>query len=369
MFKKKVVLIGAIPPPYHGVNIFHERFLKSKIKSIYDIYHLDTSDHRDLGNLGKLDLRNIFLSLKNFFSLFNLICKVKPDLVYLAIAQNLAYLRDGIFILIISYFSKVKIIVHLHNSYFKKYYNECNWLIKRFIDLTMNKVDAGIVLGNSLKFILNKWVKDIKIVPNGTNFNPDISKKNIGNKKDVVVGYLGNFYEFKGVLDLVKAAKMVLKEYMNVKFRFAGSWPGEDAEIKKTVFEFIKKNGLSDRIEFIGLVLDKEKERFLIDTDIFVFPSWNEGQPYVILEAMSAACPVISIKDVGAIPETVIGGETGILVEKKNPKAIADAIVYLIEHSGERLRMGFAGRKRFEENYTLEKNVENMIRVFEEVLE
>lgn len=370
MNKKKIIFIGSTPPPYHGVNVSNERILKSKILKVFRIYHLDTSDHRNLDNLGKPDPCNILLSLKNFIGLFFLILKVRPDLVYLNVAHNLAYLRDGIFILITKCFSRAKVAVHIRNSYFERYYNECNWFIRKFIDITMRKANVGIVLGNSFKSMMSDWVKDIKVVPNGTDFDPDISNKNVKeSKKNLIISYLGNLYEFKGVMDLLEAAKIVLQKYTNIKFRFAGSWPGENAEIKKKVFDFLEKNKLDSNLEFVGLVLGEQKEEFLIDTDIFVFPSWYEGHPNVILEAMAAACPVISTKDVGAIPETVIDGKTGILVERKDPKAIANAIIYLIEHPDERLKMGLAGRKRFEENYTLEKNINNMIKVFDEVLE
>ena len=88
----------------------------------------------------------------------------------------------------------------------------------------------------------------------------------------------------------------------------------------------------------------------------------------VIIEAMAAGCPVVSTKNAGAIPETVIDGKTGILVEKKNPQAVAQAIIKLIESPELRVKMGMAGRKRYEQYYTQERNIENMIRVFDHAL-
>jgi len=366
---KKILIISTLPPPFHGVTIYNEMLLDSKIHNFFDIYHLDISDHRNLDNLGKIDLNNVLLSIKNFISLFYLIIKKKPDLVYLVISQSLAYLRDGAFILVIHYFSGAKIIAHLHGSYFKKYYSKSNWFIKKIIDLTLSKVDTTIVLGNCLKYIFNGWARNCEVVPNGTDFNPDISKKSFVKKKNIIIGFLSNLIESKGVLDLLEAADITINKYKykDIKIKFAGSW--QDEKVKNKCLEFIRINKLDNYIEFTGLVIGKDKEKFLIETDIFVFPTWYkyEGHPIVILEAMAAACPVISSKDVGAIFETVIDGETGILVEKKNPKEIAGAIIYLIKHHDERVRMGLAGRKRFEENYTLEKNINNMIKIFDEV--
>jgi glycosyltransferase involved in cell wall biosynthesis len=88
----------------------------------------------------------------------------------------------------------------------------------------------------------------------------------------------------------------------------------------------------------------------------------------VILEAMAAGCPVISTR-VGAIPEVVVDGVTGILVEKQNPQQLADAIMRLVDDPALRQRMGEAGRKRFEEHYTFERCAERLIKVFHQVLE
>jgi glycosyltransferase involved in cell wall biosynthesis len=364
---KKIIFIGGTPPPYHGVTISNKRILDSKISDIFNIFHLDTSDHRNVDNLGKLDLTNILLAVKNFVTLIFKILKLKPDLLYLPISQNIAYLRDGMFILLSKCFGRPKVVIHLRGSYFRKYYDKSNWIIRKFIDLTVKKADTAIVLGHSLKYIFDGWVKNCKVIPNGTDFSPDISKKKFGNSNNIIIGYLSNLRERKGVLDIIEAINILINKYnhKNVKIKFAGPW--RDEKFKCKVLEYIKNNKLDKYVEFVGFIVGKDKENFLLKSDIFLFPSWDEGHPNVILEAMAAACPVISSKSVGAIPETVIDGKTGLLVEKQNPKAITEAIIYLIENPEKRKEMGLAGRKRFEKNYTLDKNINNLIKVFEEV--
>jgi len=362
---KKILLIGALPPPIHGVTIYNKILLNSKISNFFSINHLDISDHRNLDNLGKIDIINVFLSFRNFFSLLKSLLKHKPDLVYFPISQNMAFLRDGIFIIIIKIFSKSKIIVHLHGSYFKDYYNKSNFIFKKFIDYTLPKVDSAIVYSYSLKHVISKWINNIEYVPIGTTFKPDISNRD---NREIIAGYIGNLTRSKGIEDLVKAANIVLKKYKNIKFKIAGSWWKQEERIKNEILNFINENRIDSNIELLGFISEDNKEKFLMSTDIFVFPSWNEGQPLVILEAMAAGCPVIAIKDIGAISETVIDGETGILVEKQNPEEIAKAIIYLIENPDMRAKMGLAARKRFEENYTIDKNIDNTIKVFNKVL-
>lgn len=367
---KKVLIIGALPPPYHGVTVSNERLLNSKISDIYKVYHLDISDKRNLDNLGRVDLQNVYLALRNFWDLMRLCRRTKPDLVYLPIDQGIAYLRDGMFIVIAKFFSKPRIIIHLHGGYFKEYYDNTNWFMKKFIDFTMKHVNVAIVLGLCLRYIFDGWNKDIQVVPNGTPFDSKIEDKFERNRSSVTISYLGNLVESKGAVDTLKAAKIVINKYPKVRFKFAGSWWPLESETKKHAFRFIQENHVEDKIEFVGRILGGEKEKFLVDTDIFVFPSWYkyEGHPIVVIEAMAAGCPVISTKNLGAIPETVVDGKTGILIEKKNPEAIAQAIVKLIEHPELRVKMGIAGRKRYEQYYTQEKNIESMIKVFEHTL-
>ncbi|MBE3092235.1 MAG: glycosyltransferase family 4 protein [Actinobacteria bacterium] len=362
---KKILIISTLPPPFHGVTIYNEMLLNSKISNFFSIHHLDISDKRSLDNLGKIDITNVFLSFKNFFSLIKLLFKTKPDLVYLSISQNIAFLRDGIFIIISKFFSKSKVIVHLHGSNFKDYYNRSNFILKKFVDYTLARVDSAIVYSYLLKHIFDKWINNIEVVPIGTTFKPDISNRN---NREITIGYLGNLIQSKGIEDFVKAANIILKKHRNIKFKIGGSWLKQEEKIKNGLLHFIKENKIINNIEFLGFIPNDDKEKFFLTTDIFVFPSWNEGQPLVILEAMAAGCPVISIKDVGAIPDTIIDGETGILVEKQNPEEIAKAIIYLIENPDIREKMGSMARKRFEENYTIDKNIDNMIKVFNKIL-
>ena len=101
-----------------------------------------------------------------------------------------------------------------------------------------------------------------------------------------------------------------------MEFKIAGNW-GEDSftqdkmdETKNEATAIINKYGINSNLNFLGLVRGQDKQRFLFDTDIFVLPTiFTEGQPS-ILEAMSAGNPVISTP-IGAIPDTVIDGETG----------------------------------------------------------
>lgn len=370
--KSKVILVGPVPPPYHGSTIYFEMLLRSRIQHEFEVTHVDISDHRGLDNLSRLDFTNVYLAIKNCFDLLRALRQVKPDLVYtMPAATFLAYLRDGLFLVIARTFSKARIVIHLHGGdYFRTvFYEKSNFLVRLFIRWTLSKVDTAIVLGERLKNVFDGLVKTVVAVPNGSNFEASKARKSRTTERKVNISYLGNLLESKGILDFLAAAKIVAETFPNVKFLIAGSWNMHE-RTKQHAYKIISGNVLESKVSFCGVVTGDQKMQFLADTDIFVFPSWYEyeGCPLVILEAMAAGCPVISTKDVGAIPEIVDDGTTGILVDRKKPRMLAKAILRLLKEPETRIAMGAAGRRKFEQNYTLERNVEKIIEIFNQTL-
>lgn len=375
--KKKVLLVGSLPPPVHGSNIYFQNLLNSEIRNEFDITHLDISDHRDLKNLSKLDLTNVTLALNSITELRKKLIDVKPDLVYIPVASNfLPYLRDGLFILVSSYFSNAKVIIHSHegDNFRKGFYEGSSFPVKYFIKKSLGKVDTSIVLGERLRNVFSEFVKNVEVVPNGIereeiDLNVTEHPRN-RTSNNIQIGFLGNLFESKGVIDLVNAAIIVLGKHPDTKFIIAGGSPSREQSALEEAERIISKHGLQDNFIFPGVITGNAKKEFFTDTDIFVFPSWYryEGLPLVILAAMSSSIPVVSVKETGVIADIVAENETGILTEKKNPQETADAIIYLIENPDIRIEMGRKGKEKFEKEFTLKTNINNIIRVFNKVL-
>jgi glycosyltransferase involved in cell wall biosynthesis len=381
MQKNRLLIVGSFSPPYHGSAIYLDKLSKKLIQEKdLEVFVVDTSDKRDdLTNLGRFDFANVYAGLRSLFKLIYYLTFVRPDVVYIPISQNhWAYFRDGLFILISSVF-KAKILIHLHGSYFLKFYEKSSWLYQKFIDLTMKRVDGAIVLGKKLKYIFEKWLSTDKIfvLPNFIEweFNEDKIRSTKNDESVVRITYLGNLLESKGIFDLLEAIKIV-KKSARTKFivNIAGKFSDDHVtglslrEHKIRFGNYLKE--LGDVVNYIGEIKEeKDKFELLKNTDIFVFPSWYpiEGQPLVILEAMSCGCPVISTKDVGVIDETVIDGVNGLLVEKRNIRQLVDAIIKLIQDRGLRMKMGEESKKRFCELYTPEKHIKKFKEILEEL--
>ena len=134
----------------------------------------------------------------------------------------------------------------------------------------------------------------------------------------------------------------------------AGSGP-EESRLRRLAAEL----GLEKAVAFLGPIFGAEKARLLAAADIFVLPSYSEGLPFALLEAMAMGVPVVA-SDVGAIRDVVIDGVHGLLIAPRQTAAIADAIEKLAADRHRLARMGAACRARIVSGYS----VEHLVRDF-----
>jgi glycosyltransferase involved in cell wall biosynthesis len=122
--------------------------------------------------------------------------------------------------------------------------------------------------------------------------------------------------------------------------------------------------GIGDRVKFIGQRDDVP--RIVAALDVLVHPTTAEGFGLVLLEAMIQSTPIVAT-EVGALPEIIIHGQSGVLVPPRNPSALADAIRRMLSDRGERERFGRAGRERYESCFRLERMVGETLDVYRRV--
>ena len=162
--------------------------------------------------------------------------------------------------------------------------------------------------------------------------------------------FIGRMLKEKGIHDFVAAAKIVKQSYPNVQFTVLGaidsSNPGalQQSELDRLVSLNI--------INYPGQVDDVQK--WIEDSHVFVLPSYREGVPRSTQEAMAIGRAVITT-DVPGCRETVVDGVNGFLVEKWNPQALAEKMIYFIEHPEEIKKMGYESYKIAQEKFDADK--------------
>jgi glycosyltransferase involved in cell wall biosynthesis len=123
--------------------------------------------------------------------------------------------------------------------------------------------------------------------------------------------------------------------------------------------------GVRERVVFAGYRPDATA--LLAELDVFVLPSWVEGLPIVVLEAMAQRKPVVATP-VGGTPELVADGETGLLVPPRDPEALAAALRRLLEDPDLARRLGEAGRARVAERFTAAQQTRRVLELYDELV-
>jgi glycosyltransferase involved in cell wall biosynthesis len=364
----KVLVIGPTPPPYQGVSVIISNILSSRLRESFRIVYLDTSDRRDLTNVGRLDLENIWLAAKHAFRFLSLLLRERPQLVYMSVAEgSLGFLRDSLF-LVPARLTGKPVVVHLHGGSFDTFYRTANPALKMLIRFCLKKVDRAIVLGEGFRGKFDGLIPShrIRVVPNG--IRTDLYRSNPfaqSQPQFYRVLYMGTLVESKGFVDLVHAAPMVFEQLPQVEFLLVGDKSLPEAQRAE---QWVREQGLESKIRFMGVRHGEEKIRVLSEADVLVFPTWYpmEGQPLVLLESMAAGVPIITTRH--AIIEETLGKDGALYVRPKDPADVADKLIALLQSPGLRQRIVLNNRARLEQSHTLERFSSNLGSVLTEAL-
>jgi len=187
----------------------------------------------------------------------------------------------------------------------------------------------------------------INVIFNGVDpqkFSPDKQKNNDRAR----VSCVGHIYPLKGQLDLIDAAALLRTKVNDVEVRFYGT-PADRAYFDSCLHK-VAELGLSDCVTFAGPT--KEPWKVYNDADVMAFPSISEAFPYAVLEAMACGAAIVA-SDVGGVREAL--DDCGLLVPARTPQAMAAAVSFLLNNSGERKRLGQMARARVLKHFTEEQ--------------
>ena len=183
----------------------------------------------------------------------------------------------------------------------------------------------------------------------------DRLRREIGLKEGPVVGFVGRIVREKGALEFVRAAASVKSSFPEATFIMVGSPLKSDRDVCwEEVHRLRDDLGLTGVLHLTGYRQDVPV--FLSLFDCFVLPSYREGMPRALLEAMAAGLPIVAT-NIRGCREEVVDGATGILVPPRNEHLLADAIMRLLHDREMASSMGQAGRNRVLEQFDERKIV------------
>jgi len=283
-------------------------------------------------------------ALSAYFQMVFLILRGKVSFMHVHTAMRGSFWRKTFFIATARIMG-VPSILHLHGSEMKTFYQALPKFGKKMVKWSLENADVVVVLSESWeKFILNAAEKaNVVIINNYVTLPTVVTEKKSEESFNVL--FLGILGERKGVFDLLQAWPQVLKNRPTAKLLVGGN-----GEIEKSK-QLAARLGISHSVEFLGWVNEVEKQSLLEYAHVFVLPSYNEGLPMSVLEAMSYQVPVVT-SAVGGIPELIKSGENGLLVEPGDQSALSSALIKLGLDVKYRNIIAKAGRKRVKESFS-----------------
>ena len=276
--------------------------------------------------------------------------------------EKLSIIRDTSFIKIASLIKK-PILIHFRGGIYSK--NEhIPFFYKFLINISIQKAKQIIFLGEGEKSIFTNLFKidhqKLSILPNCV-YVPEYIMKSISGDQNIVILFLGRLDKNKGLNEIIIGlSKLPFK--LHFTFKIAGEGPEREWFISSC------QKFLYNKFQYLGVVSGLSKIEVLKSSHIFLLPSYYEGLPNALLEAMSyGLVPIVT--SVGSIPEVVTNLENGLIIPVKDGEAIHDAILSLISNPDLFIRLSNNAYKRILTNYSLNDYLNKLNKKYLELIE
>jgi glycosyltransferase involved in cell wall biosynthesis len=327
--------------------------------------YLPSVKGRLLKDSGKLSIRNLYIAISLYVRLLFVLVRFRPVLLHLHTSQGIAWIKDTIVVLIGKLFH-VHIVLHMHGGNFDAIHMRSNRHLRRYTNWVISLADIVISVSEEWKERFKKLFPKAHIF-SLINCIDVLSfheyKSNINNRAISLV-FIGRIGPLKGAFDLIEACNILQKDGFHFHAILVG--PEERYSDFQIAHQLIRKLGLAATCEVTGVISREEVTQLLQKVDIFVLPSYYEGMPMVVLEALSAGLPVIATS-VGGIPEVVRDNYNGLLVKPGDIEAISKALETLLVNPELRTEMGQRSRKIAEQEFAVSSYVAKLMSLYSQL--
>ena len=240
-------------------------------------------------------------------------------------------------------------------------------LTARFVHVSHSEMEEAVALG------VSDPTRAV-VIPNGTDVgeidrisvDPVRSRAALGLAgATAVVGYVARISPQKGLEDFARAMRIVADAVPEAQFVLVGDAPAGEEALKRRLNDLVGSLGLGGRLHMLGYRSDAVA--IMKTFDVYVSTALWEGLPITLLEAMACGRPIVAT-DVGGNRDIVVDGETGILVPVGDPAALARRVCDLLNDPCLRRRLGDAGRRRVEDDFSIGRSVARTGDLYEQVV-
>lgn len=360
--KIRVLMIGPGESLVGGIASLVENLLPALDQKV-DLLYFSTVKRRPLKASGRISLQNIALALFQYVRFLPALYSFRPHIIHLHTSQSVAWLKDTFYILV----GKVhccKVVLHVHAADFDELYGKRAGFIQYFSRKVMGFADLIIAVSEEWKERLSEIIPVDRIFTFKNCIAVDYFSQGSSDISDnrVKALFLGSVGLRKGAFDLLEAMGCLKSRECSIQIWIAG---GEemDGDMLRARAR-IEELQLGEMVKLIGTVLGSKKTELLKNASLFVLPSYNEGLPIAVLEAMASGLPVVSTP-VGGIPEVVKNGYNGFLITPGDVEALAEKLNILASDLHLCEVMGRRNRRIAEQELDVKPYVEKLIALYE----
>jgi glycosyltransferase involved in cell wall biosynthesis len=366
----RVLISGCLPPPMGGMATFYETLMISSLTQRIDLSFVQTSSQkRRFETSGRFSVSNVISAILDCWRFLLAVLKSRPQIVHIGTAFGLSFVKNSVCI-VISRFAGCRVLLHPHCSFTTLYLKRPSWW-QLYFRWVIRQVHGVIVISKEWHELLTV-VPECKVfeLPNAINlkFFHCVAEKHFAvkeKKAPVQVLYLGYLGKAKGSFDLLDAANMAKAAVDDLHFVLVGSelMPGE----LKHLQEKLRTDDLQLYVDILPPVFGVEKLDMFTSADIFIYPSYHEGMPMAVIEAMACGLPVVATR-VGGLPDLIRDQVTGLLVDPARPDQLIDALRVLMRNDPLRDQIKRNSVEVVEREFDIEKRVDQLLEIYQHTL-
>ncbi len=309
-------------------------------------------------------VKGIFVTLCNFLRFPLVLLNSGAGIVHICGVSFFPFWENTYYMAVSRILDK-KVTLHYLGA-FDQFYEPAGKFHKYLIRSVLQIPDRIMLLSEKVKRLSAEFIPEdrLSVLPSSV----DTDKFNAPDRlfpappAKIRILFVGGLDPFrKGIYDLLESVSMVTEKYPHVRLVLTGGGSFEEIEKKW------EKMGLDGCIEFIGWVADEKLPELYASCDVLALPSYNEGLPYVIIEALSSGLPMIG-SNVGGIPEVISDGENGYIITPGDVEMLTERLLELLKDADIRKRMSANNRKRAVRFYSIDHVMKELQRNFSEIV-
>lgn len=335
-----VLVCGPHRDAISGVSTHLNLLMESSLAEDFDLVHFQVGSE---GRRENAIARWLRLAASPF-ALFATVLFRHVSIVHLNTSLNArAYWRDLAYLLV-ARLLRARVVYQVHGGALPQRFFAKSPRLTAFLRWTLGLPDLVVVLARVELEAYRAFVpgQHVVVLPNGIDCAPFTRVPTVRSRPGYPLRlvYIGRLASEKGLYETLQGMRLARELGVEAHLVLGGDGP-EAAGLARSA----RMLGLSGRVTFVGPVFGEEKVRLLAGADVAILPSYSEGLPYALLEAMAAGVPVLATP-VGAIPDVVTHGIHGLLVRERDGLAIGEALANLARDRGRLTWMSRACRRR-----------------------